>query len=182
MMMHGDGTDTMPMAGSDFMNPISANLFNVPAFFSGDTPIAATQAALRAYAQALQSPPPWRSGMPVPNGCEVITFRGRQVLRCRGREQAPSVMGEESQAGQDLRDLYPGIPLPPRGGTPGIPEGAPGAPPSSDSAAEPGCSVWDLECVFNKIIGGEVAKDIGKRMALLAFALVLLVVAIISLR
>ncbi len=179
MLDLNDGTDTLPMAGSDFMNPIAANLFNVPAFFSGDTPIRAAQAALRAYAQGLQSPPPWRAGMPIPEGCEVITFRGRQVLRCRGREQAPVVIGEESQQ-PDLRDQYPGIPLPPRGGTPGIPEGAPGAPPSTDTSG--GCSPWDLECVFKKIVGSDAAKDIGKRITLLAFALVLLVVAIISLR
>src|SRR5262245_6587411 len=48
-------TDTFPTASSDlFGNPVTANLYGVPAFFSGDTPIDAIQAAFYAYARTLR--------------------------------------------------------------------------------------------------------------------------------
>jgi len=188
-------TDTLPVAGTDFQNPISANLFGVPAFFSGDTPISAIQRSFQAWAASLAPVGQSREEMAsqaardCPEGWEETVIRGRRVLRCRGRGMAAESPATATQIPQgqapppitgpvpDLRDLYPGIPLPP----PGESVETPGR--QMPQASEDGsCSPWDVQCIVNSFFGSETAKDIGKRAVLLVFAVVILVVAIISLR
>lgn len=205
-------------------NPVESNLYGVPAFFSGDTPLNALAAYVDAYTQAhapagnaqVTNPGnanPWTPGQPVPPGYKVVIVRGRQVL-ARIQTQAEQIFGVPStgpftppifdttqtpqlpapgaqQAPEvnqlpDLRDRYPGIPLPPRGGSPGIPAGAPGATQAAKDAAAAAaagkCSPWDVSCIASKVLGSDQAKDIGKRATLVAFALVLVVVGVVALR
>ena len=44
------------------------------------------------------------------------------------------------------------------------------------------CGTFDLACHFNNFLTGDTAKDVAKRVALVALALVLVIVAVVSLR
>jgi len=165
-------TDTMPTIGLGW-NPVTANLYGVPAFFSGDTPLSAVVRALQV--KALQQgqgqgrdvieviPSDRHQGGPVADdGLVIDPATGRAVPRGRNDE---------------LRERWPGIPLPPSGGIPGIPEGAPGGAPSPG----PYCSPFDVPCWFGRIFDLD-PKDAAKRAGLVLVAIVLLAVALISMR
>jgi hypothetical protein len=196
-------TDTLPQAGTDFMNPITANLFNAPAYFSGDTPLSAIERAFSVWAASLapqQLPDATareaaaQAARDCPEGFETVTINGKPRLRCRGRgmatpggqTQSPNVVTGPDTQGEWHAPMVEGQT-----------EGTLTAPltPAEEAAIrayqQPKivCDYLDLAChaenFFNSSTGkrlGDTAVDWGKRIGLIVAAIVLIAVAVISLK
>jgi hypothetical protein len=54
--------------------------------------------------------------------------------------------------------------------------------PPTVGAPEPDCGVFELDCQLEKFLGSAVVKDYSKRVGLVLVAVILIVVAIVSLR
>lgn len=101
----------------------------------------------------------------------------------RVRDEADRLLKEAGGVGGTNDDCFD----PTTGQT--VPCGTPGAlrrPPSGFGSVTPGagpeCGAFDLGCSIAQFFNSDTAKDVGKRVGLVLLAVVLLAVAIISLR
>lgn len=98
----------------------------------------------------------------------------------RVRDEADRLLREAGGGADDCFDPTTGQSVP--CGTPGSMRRPPSGYGSQAPGAAAGCGTFDVGCHLEKFFTSETAKDVGKRIGLVLLAVVLLAVAVISLR
>jgi hypothetical protein len=204
-------TDTMPQLASAERigwSPITANLYGVPAFLSGDTPLSSIQNFYRAYVQGQGRSRTLDECLAAGGGPECLNYDPQRPTS--GRDWEKAIRGIPGQTGPTTQAPYTPPFIPDGGITAPIDATNAGAGASSGGGLggqtgpcrdqfnrpvpcvsadavggdplETKCGYLDIACHIENVLGSDVAKDIGKRAVLLVFALAVLIVAIISLR